>query len=123
MGPQPGNYPQVPAETISPALFPRIADKFEPAIHIQGSPLVVGYVVTVKVDDLLIRQRLPITDVLYIHLYNFKRLGGILVNELSILFAGSVASETVFKSYLVPSQDVPDGTHRHQYIRILLKIP
>jgi len=51
--PQPGNDPQIEHESVGPGLLPRIGDEFKAGVHINSFPLIIGYVMIIKVDDLL----------------------------------------------------------------------
>jgi hypothetical protein len=53
MGSQPGDDPEIPAKPVGPGLLSGISDKLESGIHVQGTPLVIGYVMPVEMKDLV----------------------------------------------------------------------
>jgi len=109
MGSQPGDGPEIEAESIGPGAFARVGNELEPRGDIQSAPLEVGDLVAVQMPDLLASQSLKIPDIFQVRLDDFEGLCRVPIDELSFLRASETASFLGYKAVLITAEDIADG--------------
>src|SRR3990172_3053496 len=108
MAAQPGDSPEVEAQAVGPGPLSGIGDELEAGGHVQGAPLVVGYVVAVQVEELLPGEGFVVPDVFQVHLDHLKGLGSIPVYKGPRWAAALTGPRRAQEPMAVASQDMAD---------------
>jgi len=122
MGPQPGDGPEVKTEAIGPGAFSGISNQFEPGGDVQRTPLEVGDLITIQMEDLLAGQGLKIPNMFQIHLDDFEGFGRVPVDELSFFEGAAGGLSFAEKAVFIASEDIADGGPRDGELLVLGQI-